>query len=90
MNLENEFIHIENKIVFVFYPVIRFIFILLITVKATSRQYQVLCIVVLLRNNFEGTICNFLAVKSYLATPRYLKGTLYLQINSFMTEVPVI
>ena len=90
MNLENEFIHIENKIVFVFYPVIRFIFILLITVKTTSRQYQVFCIVVLLRSNFKGTICNFLAVKSYLATPRYLKGTLYLQINSFMTEVPVI
>ena len=37
MNLENEFIHIENKIVFVFYPVIHFIFILLITVKTTTR-----------------------------------------------------
>ena len=90
MNLENEFIHIENKIVFVFYPVIHFIFILLITVKTTTRQYQVFCIIVLLRINFEGTICNFLAVKSYLATPRHLKGTLYWQINSFMTEVPAI
>ena len=37
VNLKNEFVHIENKIVFVFYSVIHFIFILLITVKTTSK-----------------------------------------------------